>query len=539
MDEDPIDNTDTKQITLKLAHDVSVSLEVAEESVVGQLLTINVTVANEGTYHENVTLTVSYDTTPINTTVIDMLAPGGSEIVEFSWDTSTGVAEGNYTINVMANVTQDDDPSNNKETRSITLTLVRDVAVVSITTDPEMPVVGQLVTINVTVENHGGYSKDFEVPFTCNVTISYMTPPQILYTNETQSVTPPIGDSTTLSFNLNTTGLTPAMYTIKAEAILAGDVKSDDNVEQKHIFVKSSLGTVSGRVTDSSTGNPIAGATVTVDAVASDTTSEDGYYWFVNVEPGVYMVAVSAAGYESLSESVTVLAGEITTLNFELPPLPGTVNGTVTNSLTGEPVAGATVTANGYSAITDSFGAYVISNVSLGNYTVTASAEKYVSQSKTATVTAGTTTTLDFALAPLNGTLSGVVTDSSTGNPISGAAVTVNGVSVSTGADGSYSIELAPGNYTVTASKDGYESSSKTNITVIAGDTTTVDFELTPTPTPAPSGIPWHVYAATGVAVIIVVAVVFYFLKVRKPKPPTKTYKFIKAESNPIIGGDG
>jgi len=337
----------------------------------------------------------------------------------------------------------------------------------------------------------------------------------MVYTSESQSVTPPTGHSTTFSFSWNTTGINPGLYKIKAEAALTEDENPSDNVVLKDVLVQSSLGTITGRVTDLFTGDPIAGATVTVDAVAS-ATSEAGYYWIPDVEPGTYMVAVSAAGYESSSETVTVLAGEITTLNFELPPLPGTVNGTVTNSLTGEPVAGATVTANGYSAITDSSGAYVIPDVPIGTYTVTASAEKYVNQSKTATVTADTTTTLDFALVPLNGTLSGVVTDSSTGNPISGATVTANGVSVSTGADGSYSIELAPGTYMVTVSAAGYESSSET-VTVLAGEITTLNFELTPTPAP----VPWHLYAA-GVAAIIVAAIVFYFLKVRKPKP-TKT----------------
>lgn len=180
------------------------------------------------------------------------------------------------------------------------------------------------------------------------------------------------------------------------------------------------------------------------------------------------------------------------------------------------PITGVNVTANGdYTNTTDANGYYMIAGLHPGDYNITASAVGYYSNSTSETVISGETITVDFELTPLPGVIAGTVTDASTGDPISGANVTANGVSVSTGADGSYSIELAPGNYTVTVSKDGYESSSKTNITVVTGDTTTVDFELTPTP-----GIPWYLYvAAAGVVAIIIVGVAFYFLRIRKPKP--------------------
>jgi hypothetical protein len=387
-----------------------------------------------GTYHENVTLTVSYDDTPINTTVIDMLPPVESEVVEFSWDTSTGVAEDNYTITAEANIPLDDLPVNNNETRLITLTLVRDVAVVNVTIAPAEPIVGQLVAINVTVENHGGYSEDFKVEFTCNVTIRHDI--EIVYTSESQSsVTPPMGDSTTLSFNWNTTGINPVGYFITAEAILTEDVDQENNVFKKKISVTTSLGTIWGIVTDSSTGDPISGANVTADTVASDLTKEDGSYWITDLEHGNYTVTASAAGYQTSSETITVLPGESTSLDFELTLL-------------------------------------------------------------------------------LNGTISGIVTDSSTGDPISEATVTANGMSTTTNSSGHYAISDVPaGTYTVTASANGYEDSSQTNITVVAGETTTVDFELTPT---QPLDI--LLYAGVAAAAIIVIAgIAIYILKVRKP----------------------
>ncbi len=74
----------------------------------------------------------------------------------------------------------------------------------------------------------------------------------------------------------------------------------------------------------------------------------------------------------------------------------GTISGTVT-STTGAPIQGATVQTSSYSNTTNSSGEYTITLV-VGNYTITASATGYQSQSKPAEVTASKTTPLDFQL---------------------------------------------------------------------------------------------------------------------------------------------
>jgi len=75
----------------------------------------------------------------------------------------------------------------------------------------------------------------------------------------------------------------------------------------------------------------------------------------------------------------------------------GTISGKVTN-VTGVPIEGATVTANGYSNETNAMGGYIILNVPVGNYTVTASADGYEKASKNATVIANQTTVVNFTL---------------------------------------------------------------------------------------------------------------------------------------------
>jgi len=435
-------NNKTKPIALKLTHDVAVtSLAAPERALVGQLVSINVTVTNQGSYNEIVTVGVYNETTVIETQIFD-LTKGASTTRLFSWDTSAGIAEGSYTIESVAAIPQDDKPANNNKTKPIVLTFVRDMAVVSVARAPEMPIVGQLVSINVTVKNYGSYSEDFEVWFTCYVTIKRAQ--ETVYTNERQSVTPPLGDSTTLSFNWNTTGITPGGHRIVAKVTLAEDVNTTNNhFTSEYFSVISSLGTIQGCVRDSLTEDPITGANVTVDTIASTTTDEGGKYSITNIPAGTHNVTASAEGYRSSSETITITAGETTILifNLTLTPLPttGTIAGTVKDSSTGDPIADAIVTVNSMSTTTNSSGAYVISDV-------------------------------------------------------------------------------PPGNYTVTASADGYKSSTRANITVVAGEMTPVNFELTPV---QPLNILLYAGAA-AVAIIIVATMAIYTLKVRKPRPPKR-----------------
>ncbi|MGH8427956.1 MAG: carboxypeptidase regulatory-like domain-containing protein, partial [Gammaproteobacteria bacterium] len=83
------------------------------------------------------------------------------------------------------------------------------------------------------------------------------------------------------------------------------------------------------------------------------------------------------------------------------------------------------------------------------------------------------------AISGPTGVVNGTVTDSSSGNPISGATLTFtpDGGSTVTNSDGQYSITLATGTYTETASAFGYEPQS-VSVTVTDGGTTTQDFAL-------------------------------------------------------------
>lgn len=83
------------------------------------------------------------------------------------------------------------------------------------------------------------------------------------------------------------------------------------------------------------------------------------------------------------------------------PPTTGALQGTVTNSATGQAISGATVTLTpgGASATTAANGSYQFGSVAPGTYTVAATASGGLSGSKQVTVTAGATATANLALA--------------------------------------------------------------------------------------------------------------------------------------------
>lgn len=95
-----------------------------------------------------------------------------------------------------------------------------DIAVTDISASPMKLLTGGIVTINVTIQNHGDF------PVTFNVTLQYAT--TTIETKTNISLDPE--ESKTLIFTWDTTGTSEEVYTLKATAISPIDVDLSNNV---------------------------------------------------------------------------------------------------------------------------------------------------------------------------------------------------------------------------------------------------------------------------------------------------------------------
>lgn len=231
------------------------------------------------------------------------------------------------------------------------------------------------------------------------------------------------------------------------------------------------LGIIKGQLLESQTGLPVAGVKVTLSgaATAELTTAADGTFVFNNQAPGNYTINFILANYSPLNTSTVLKAGQ--TLDLGVLKLikaanstTATIYGVVTNASTGAPIAGATISGASFSAVTDSKGAYQITNLPAGDIAVTVSYAGLQTITSTLHTAAGATLTFSPALSAPS-SIKGQVVDSQSGTPLVGVHVVLSGnatVDIVTGSDGSfvfgqqsqgsYSVTIAPPNYgTLTA----------------------------------------------------------------------------------------
>jgi len=115
--------------------------------------------------------------------------------------------------------------------------LIHDVAVTNVTSSKTVVGQGYSLNINVTVENQGDYTETFNVTVYANTTII-----------ETKTnITLTSGNSTTLTFTWNTTGVAKGNYTITVEAThLPGETDTTDNTLSDGWIIVAMIGDLTG-----------------------------------------------------------------------------------------------------------------------------------------------------------------------------------------------------------------------------------------------------------------------------------------------------
>ena len=255
--------------------------------------------------------------------------------------------------------------------------------------------------------------------------------------------------------------LTSAVSTI-------GITDSTATYTQNLFLVSTSIrATVSGTVTDSAAGTPLAGAKILLRigtggfgaARDSAVTGANGKYSFDTVPAGSFTLATSATGYISRTITGNITSASPPAFDIKLVKmLFGSITGTVTDSAAATPIAGAKVylrtTGGGGtlldSAITVANGSYTIMNVQTGiARTLNAQASGFITKNTAVTVVDTAAMTVNIKLVKiLFGSITGTVTDSVAATPIAGAKVYLR----TTGGGGTLldsAITVANGSYTI------------------------------------------------------------------------------------------
>src|SRR5882757_4326498 len=76
-----------------------------------------------------------------------------------------------------------------------------------------------------------------------------------------------------------------------------------------------------GRVTDSLTGSPIAGATIEINGIGLEQTNEAGYFELRKLRPGSYTVKVTSVGYTGYEAILSVGTATATPVQIRLSPI--------------------------------------------------------------------------------------------------------------------------------------------------------------------------------------------------------------------------
>jgi trimeric autotransporter adhesin len=204
---------------------------------------------------------------------------------------------------------------------------------------------------------------------------------------------------------------------------------------------------------------------------------------FVVVPAGTYTVTASSPGWLSQTFGpYTLAAGDGRSPGDFYGNLyfvrAGSLVGTVTDATTGTPLPGASVVAGSASSVTDASGNFLLS-LAAGSYPLTVSKSGYAGMTTASqTVVVGDERSAGIialtAQPALPGTVIGTVVNAAGGGPVPGASVSLSGVpgSVTTDVSGAFSIQGAPGSYSVVVIKAGWATFATAEMTVAPGATT-------------------------------------------------------------------
>ena len=223
------------------------------------------------------------------------------------------------------------------------------------------------------------------------------------------------------------------------------ELSRDGTIEQSLELEPITTGTIIVTIVDSATGEPVGGAETMIGQRA-ETADNAGSVTAEEVPAGQIIVNASARLYEPASAEATLEAAGESIVEIELVPITyGTITGTVVDSASGSPLANASVQFAGLELQSDTQGLFRAERVPAGTVSVVAELFRYVSDQQTVELERGTEQQVALSLDPITtGTVRGIVLNSTDGQPVQGATVTIGNLAAQSDADGRFEIENVP-----------------------------------------------------------------------------------------------
>ncbi len=240
-------------------------------------------------------------------------------------------------------------------------------------------------------------------------------------------------------------------------------------------FVLAVIGSISGTTLASDGSTPVPDVPVTLYSAGNPLLQEDsddnGNFQFLLLEPGTYyLVAADETAVYGTQAPLAITAGT-DLAGVQLVASVPMVTGTVTDAVTGDPVAGAVLHISGAGidgltdTLTDASGNFQFAGPAGDQLTITSNATGYAYQTQQVTLPASGSTTLNFALTA-GITLSGTVTGSGAAAPLANATVAVRNESgplewytAVSDPQGNFLLDTLPaGTYDIVVAATGYQS---------------------------------------------------------------------------------
>ena len=260
------------------------------------------------------------------------------------------------------------------------------------------------------------------------------------------------------------------------------------------------LASVKGIVLDNASGQPIAGAQVTLQNKALTlSTDTHGSFSFVGLTPGSDVFSVSASGYRTLTSSLqlqkaqTIDLGNIRLMDASATGSPTVTISGVANYSNGTKIytaSNATIAVGDLNIATNSLGEYTLNNVPPGSFNIVATYSSYPKIRAGVHGQAGQHIQFNPLFSQpttVKGSLLVSATDSITGAIITQGTVTLNGSNRSINASGEakFTSGLYAGENIIQVVVAGYEAVFQ-KINLASDEDHILEFDLTPVTTSNP-----------------------------------------------------